>query len=149
MQDTTRRDVVRARMGFRTRIGSALVAVPLVLALAAPALAAASPRLVLSPSRGASGTVVTMTLTNCSDPRLWTEPTVGGSGAADAGSAGYVYWTSQGKGPYSYGYEFAGTWVGSGTTWTASFTANLASGKANVFVWCPSYQLVTAIFTVR
>jgi hypothetical protein len=146
MQDTTRRDAVRARI--RTRIGSALIAVPLVLALAAPALAAVSPRLVLSPSRGASGTVVTMTLTNCSDPRLWTEPTINGSGEGDAGAAGYVYWTAQGKGPFAYGYEFAGTWVGSGGTWTASFTANLAAGKDYVSVWC-AYRLVNAIFTAR
>ncbi len=147
MQDTTKRTAVRVR----TRIGSALLAVPLVLALgAAPMLAAAAPRLVLSPARGASGTVVTMTIKNCSDPRLWTEPGIGNaSGAADAGASGFVYWTNE-PGAYDVGFEPADAWVGSGTTWTSSFAASLPSGKSNVFVFCiPAGRLVTAIFTVR
>lgn len=140
MQDSTRRT-------FRTRIGLALVALPLALALAAaPALAAAGPHLSLSPGRGASGTLVTMTLKNCSDPRLWLDPTINGSAAADAGAPGNVAWQTQ-RGPFIIGYQFAGTWAGSGTSWTASFTASFPPGKIAVLVWCTPYKVYVATFT--
>lgn len=136
------------QMRLRTRSGSALMAMALVLALAAaPALAAAGPRLILSPGRGASGTTVTMTIKNCSDPRLWVAPTIDGSAAADFGSPGYIYWETQ-RGPFSFGYEYAGTWAGSGTTWTASFAASFPPSRIVVFAWCGPGKLVSAIFTV-
>ena len=125
------------------------MATALVLALAAaPVLAAAGPRLILSPGRGASGTTVTMTIKNCSDPRLWVAPTINGSAAADFGSPGYINWQTQRGGAFSFGYEYAGTWAGSGTTWTASFAASFPSGRIIVFVWCGPFTLVSAIFTV-
>jgi hypothetical protein len=145
MQDTTRGTAVRARL--RTRIGSALLAVPLALALgAAPALAAANPHLSVSPGRGPSGLEVTLTMKNCSDPRLWLEPTINGSSPADAGSSGYIYWQNQG-GPY--GYEPVGAWVGSGTTWTTTIHAHFLPGRNNLMAWCTPFKVYAAIFTVR
>ena len=137
-------------MSSRTRIASALVAASLVLTLAAaPVLAAAGPLLTLSPGRGASGTTVTMTMKNCTDPRLWVGPSQDGATAA-FGASGYIRWSN--PAPFAQGYQSAGTWAASGTTgttWTTSFTASFPSGRNNVIAWCgPSNQL-GATFTVR
>lgn len=138
-------------MHVRTRIGSALVAASLVVALAAaPVLAGGGPRFSLRPGRGASGTTVTMTMKNCTDPRLFVGPTSDGA-MADAGASGYVQWAN--PNPFARGYLFAGTWTAVGTsvtTWTTSFTASLPSGKNNIWVFCNgSAGLMSANFTVR
>ena len=139
-------------MQVRTRIGSAVVAASLVVALAAaPVLAGGGPRLVLSPGRGASGTTVTMTMKNCLDPRLWVGPTSDGT-RADAGAQGYVQYANQNTG--GRGYLFAGTWTAVGTsvtTWRTSFTASLSSGKNNIWAFCADngLGLMSANFTVR
>ena len=136
-------------MHVRTRIGSAVVAASLVVALAAaPVLAGGGARLSLSPGRGASGTAVTMTMKNCADPRLWVGPADDGATAA-FGASGYVQWANLTTG--ARGYLFANTWTAVGTsvtTWTTTINAILPSGKNNIFVFCGS-NMMRANFTVR
>ena len=140
-------------MHVRTRIGSALVAASLVVALAAaPVLAGGGPRFSLSPGRGASGITVTMTMKNCLDPRLFVGGTRTDNGAmAAAGTSGYVRWAN--PNPFAQGYLYANTWTAVGTsltTWTTTFNASLPSGKSTIWVFCNgSAGLMSANFTVR
>ena len=139
-------------MHVRTRIGSALVAASLVVALAAaPVLAGGGARLSLSPGRGASGTLVTMTMKNCLDPRLWVGWANNGAMAA-AGAWGYVQSANQSTGAQNYLPADPWTAVGTSlTTWTTTFTASLPSGKNNIWVFCATYgqSPMSATFTVR
>lgn len=137
-------------MHGRTRIGLALGAAMLIAALVAgPVLAAAGPRLALSPARGASGTTVTMTMAHCATPQLWLGP--GGGATTDPGTAGYIVWAN--KASLSATYVPASGWTAGGTTgtWTATFqTSGYAGpGKYTVNVPCGFPTTVTAIFTVR
>ncbi len=136
-------------MHGRTRIGSALVAATLVAALAAaPVLAAAGPRLTLSPARGASGTTVTMTLKNCATPQLWTGD--GGGATTGFGTAGYIVWGNKAAATAVYVAASGWTAVGAaGTSWTATFQASGSPGRYTVNVPCGFPKSVTATFTVR
>lgn len=138
-------------MHGRTRIGLGLGAAALVVALAAgPVLAAASPRLALSPARGGSGATVTMTMAHCATPQLWLGP--GGGATTSAGAAGYIVWAN--KATMSATYQPASGWTASGTTgttWTATFqvSAFAGPGRYTVNVPCGFPATVTATFKVR
>lgn len=138
-------------MHGRTRIGLGLGAATLIVALAAgPVLAAASPRLALSPARGVSGTTVTMTMAHCATPQLWLGP--GGGATTSPEAAGYIVWGN--KAAMSATYQPASGWTAggtTGTTWTATFQASgyAGPGKYTVNVPCGFPRTVTATFTVR
>src|SRR5690349_6739253 len=99
---------------MRFGMGLALAAMLVMGAFVPTSTEAAGPRLSLSVSRAAAGTVVTMTWKNCSDPRLYDA----GSVVSASSDSGNIYLSSPAN---LYVFAAASTWAGSGGTWTSDF----------------------------
>lgn len=133
-------------MSHQRRLGAIVLGAVLALTLATGVLAGASPSMSLSQGRGPVGTTVTMTMKNCTSPRLWDDPA--SQGIAAVGVAGYVQWANDPTG--QRGYLYAGSWAAvgtAGTTWSVDLTMSLPTGKNHLWAWCGTAPVGTA-FTV-